>query len=320
VPEGSPDGRRALSAIARGAVIWGTIGLGVALLVCGVVLSAWALLLVRHALGPALMLGVLHGAWMYTLRGTPLMLDHPEPVGALSGVVVGSLGFLPVFVVATPMTYPWLAVAIFAAAALLGGACAGAVTARVVARPTGVTQPFRASRFLAPAAAWIVLAGGELVVWGPRAGDRLPARRLVDADVLDLSPGSATGVARSGVYQIATCGIDGAGGGGGGTAEVTQSDGRLRMRWMDQDFAGGVDSTGQFRAAARATSSGGQYVERWLLTGRFLNDSLFEAELRNQVDEAAHPSGRVMISRGYGRRNGQVWQTSPGPWKNPCRL
>jgi hypothetical protein len=297
-----------------GAIVWSVVGVGVATLVCGLALSVWALLIVPRAVGPAVVLGALHGVWVHAERNRGAWSRHPERAGALSGLVVGILGFLPVFSTRDPRPVPWAEVAVFAAAALLGGACAGAVVSNLMRRaPVGTVPSFSARRLLVPGLVWLGLASAELVVFGPRAAYHVPPTGLTDAAVVGLPAGTARGAARSGQYVITMHALD-LTGGSGGTASVAQQEGRLSMTWSSHVYEGGIDADGRFRMGARRQSPGSASVERTLVSGRFLSDTLFEIEVRSQATPVVTPvrsgatppaaaEGWIQVWHGYGHRD-----------------
>ncbi len=222
----------------------------------------------------AAVLGCVQGLWVY-LAGRPTKSQESDLrwFGAVSGGVLGLLGFPPVFSRINGIVADRLLVAVSIFAAVCGGIAAGAILIKVVAVPLrgGGSIPGRA----VVVAFFFVLPIGALdyhLFWAQMV-DRLPVPDVTRQALTNLAAGNARGSAWSGCYQYLGQYSRGSGlvGKEGGLLRVAQTDGALKAN-DGSPLLGGVDDNGRFRFGGEIST--GQDTARVLWEGRFYKNSL----------------------------------------------
>jgi hypothetical protein len=126
--------------IATAAVVWVFAGVPVAAVVAALRVFVWVIVSLPEMAVTAAVLGAVHGLWLH-LVGRPLESRVRRVwFGAVSGGVLGLLGFPPVFS-RSNIVANQLMVVVFLLAALCGGIAAGLVSAMVVPIPLRDRRP-----------------------------------------------------------------------------------------------------------------------------------------------------------------------------------
>jgi hypothetical protein len=276
---------RALGNVARGAIIWCTVGVGIAALISSLVLFVWAIFVVTVAAPIAALLGSVQGLWLYLERLHWKNSRERVRFGWMSGAALGLLGFAPSYIhIEVLPSHGWLDIAIFLAAALFGGMAAGGVTALLTPTSDCPQAASRSARRVL-VGSLLILAGAliEYSVYWPALVRKLPILRLDESSVVNLPDGNARGSLWSGCFQYngETFWASGMVGSEGGAAFVQQKDGALQVSLGDSAgrLSGGVDEDGRFWAGAQAPVGHGETL-RTLLRGRFLDKDHIEYSLR----------------------------------------
>jgi hypothetical protein len=274
-----------VGSVLGGALIWCTVGIGVATLISALVIFVWAIYVFAVAWRAAALLGSIQGLWLFAERARWKNSREQVRFGLVSGAALGLLGFVPSYVQIEMLPpHRWWGVGVFAAAAFFGGMAAGGVTAVAIGsrpEPQGST---RAARRLVVGV--LLMLGGaalEYSLYWPSLIRKLPILRLDESSVVNLPPGNARGSQWSGCFQYLgeTFWASGGVGKEGGMLTVRQDGGALQitMAGSSSSLAGGVDADGRFwTGAQRPVPPDG--LLRTLLRGRFQGTDRFEYSLR----------------------------------------
>jgi hypothetical protein len=268
-----------------GAAIWCSVGLGVAALISALAIFVWAIYVFSVAWRSAAILGAIHGIWLYFEREHWSSVEQHVRFGMLTGALLGLLAFAPSYIQTGILpSRGWLDIAIYIAAAVLGGLTAGGVNARtfpVTSRPQITSRRGRRILF----ACLLFLGGGalEYSCYWPSLLRKLPIASLNESSVSNLPAGDAQGTGWSGCFQYLGeyFWSSGVVGGEGGVAYVQQKDGALdiSLGGSRPHLIGGAAADGRFWAGAQAPVSQGEVV-RTLLKGRFVDKDHLEYSLR----------------------------------------
>jgi hypothetical protein len=222
-----------LGSVARGALIWCTVGTGVAALISSLMIFVWAIFVIKVAAPIAALLGSVQGFWLYVERLHWSNSQERVRFGWMSGAALGLLGFALSYIeIEILPSHGWRDIAIFLAAALFGGMAAGGVTAKLTPAPnappvvSGGARRILVGILLIVAGAWI-----EYSLYWPALIRKLPIPRLDESSVVDLPAGNARGSLWSGCFQYngESFWASGMVGGEGGAAFVEQKGGALRV-------------------------------------------------------------------------------------------
>ena len=266
-----PSALVAFRSIGTAAALWLMVGVPVAAGIAAFCVSAWVIASFADMAVTAAALGAVQGLWFY-LAGRRSKREHDglRWLGLFSGGLLGALGFPPVFsrasIIAARPT-----VAVFLAAAIVGGIAAGLASARVLAVPLrGRTLTL----------GWRVVIGGLIALaaidyhfYWPATTERIALPEVSREEIMKLSAGNARGSAWAGCYQYQGRLPLGTGG-ERGQLKVEQTDGALKVQqWGEaHPFLGGVDRNGRFRFGAEIST--GQDTFRVLWQGKFHGISL----------------------------------------------
>lgn len=306
-------------AAVRGLAVWVVIGTVVALqVITGPHVIGGAIWLISRIVRPAAVIGVLHGLWVESARGRGPWRIHPVLMGGVTGSAAGLLGVLPACTInGVPMLDP-SALAVYIAASVVAGLCAGAALAYAanLANP-GENRPVGRWPLLAPFGACVLVGAVEITALGPSIVAHLRPPEITSADVRAIPPGSGRGTALSGAFRVDardsstmadwTC-----------FATVVQQDGALSIACEGRhSYKGAVEADGRFRAGGIVVSAGpaGRTVtELELLTGRFVSDSALEITVQAQVAPGLANQTVYWLWRGRGRRCARADMSScPAP-------
>jgi hypothetical protein len=263
--------------ILTAATIWVFLAVPVAAAISAIRLSLMFVFVLKEMSATAAILGATHGLWVVlaseSSRYAASSLPGPTQsgfrwFGAISGGVLGLLGFLPVYS-STSVNVDYPTIMLLVAAAICGGGVAGVVFCSIsLARlpsPPVIEQSLIVGSLLVLAIAAIEYA----VYWNPTV-DRLP---LLKVEVANLSAGDAKGTDWSDCYEYFGIFSDG-GGAEGGPLVVKQKDGRLEISGRGESPArGGISQEGRFRAGGETSNSGMTFRTLW--EGRFGSGFVF---------------------------------------------
>jgi hypothetical protein len=267
--------------IVTAAAIWVFLGVPVAAAITGVVLLFFVVLAVPVMAATAAVLGAAQGLclvvasrWSRSRACTRREADSAgiRWFGAISGGVLGLLGFLPVYshtsiVVKTPAVYVFL-VAGISAGAVAGTVCCWKLPVKLLSPPTP-RRTFAVGSLVVLALAAI----GYGTYWDATV-DRLPVPEVSKNSISQLSAGNAKGSVWSGCYDYRGTMSQGSGMTGfeGGLLIVKQNDGLLAISSSrETNWHGGVNESGRFRAGVETNY--GQDTLRTLWEGRFASNS-----------------------------------------------
>jgi len=275
----------ALKSLAGGAIIWCTVGAGVAALISSLVIFVWAIYVVTVAAPIAALLGCVQGLWLYLERLHWKNSGERMRFGWTSGAALGLLGFAPSYIhIEILPSHGCRDIAVFLVAALFGGMAAGGVTAKLTPTPDGPQGASgRARRVLVGCLLILIGASVEYSLYWPALIRKLPIPRLDESSVINLPAGSARGSLWSGCFQYngEFFWASGVAGKEGGAPFVQQKDGVLRVSLggSGRELSGGVDEDGRFWAGAQAPVGQGETL-RTLVKGRFLDKDHLQYSLR----------------------------------------
>jgi hypothetical protein len=231
------------------------------------------------------LLGALHGPWLYFERDRWRSAGQLHRFGLLSGAVFGLLGFPPAFARTSLIVSPFQ-VGVFLAAALLGGAAAGLANARFYlpqVRPQ-VPSGWR-RRLVAGCLIVLPLAAFEYLHYGSGVLRRWPIPALAENSVLRLPVGDARGSDWAGCYDYSAEFFEASGivGTTGGRLRLVQQEGRLQLEEAaSHPLHGGIDQDGRFWAGGQRAAPDGP-VLRTLIQGKFVRQGEFTISLRSTV-------------------------------------
>jgi len=235
-----------------GAIIWATAGIATAAVVSMLALFTWAILLFVYAMPAAIALGAIHGVWMG--RWPSVAGTRAERSGWMTGAAMGALGFMPTYSLTNGFNSYWF-VAVFLAAALIGGAVAGGVTGAILRPSLGEARQSRRSRLAAMAL--VAAAALQVAILGPPVGRRLPVRPVTE-DEVRIPPGTARGEATLCFHYEGHADPISAVGVTGGRADFAARDGALVVvLGLDAPYTGGLDQDGSFRVGRETTAPDG---------------------------------------------------------------
>lgn len=303
---GSPQLLNALGMLALGALIWCTLGSGVAALISSLVLFVYAVFVVTAAARIAALLGAVQGLWIFLERHSWKTSRQRVRFGCVSGAAFGLLGFAPAYI-HTEILPPhgWWGIAVFLIAALLGGMAAGAVTAMLVATPdTPQATSGHIRRILV--GSLLVLAGASIehALFWPALNQKLPITALDESSVVNLPAGNARGSLWSGCFQYngQMFWASGVVGKEGGEAFVQQNDGGLIISFAGSSdkLTGGVNEDGEFWAGAQSSIGQGETL-RTLIRGRLADKDHLEYSLRRTYRRGTKFQNSTRVD-GYGAR------------------
>ena len=268
--------RDLFKSIATAVVVWTFVGVPVAAAIAACRVFMWVITSVPAMAATGATLGAVHGLWLY-LVGKRSESEHGDLrwFGAVSGSILGLLGFPPVFSRINGMVVDRLSATVFLLAAVGGGIAAGFGSARRV-----VPVQLRGRRSMAGLVfgCFIVLPFAAVdyhFYWLPTV-DRLPVPRVSHQAVTNAPAGDARGSTLTGCYQYLGELSRGSGvlGKEGGLLKVAQSDGHLKVSDGSAGaLLGGVNANGRFRFGAERTVPDG-VVLRVLWEGRFNSSSM----------------------------------------------
>lgn len=261
-----------------GAVVgmWMIIGVPVAAAIAALRVFVWVIFGVPEMVVTAISLGMAHGLWL-CLAGRPSDPNSRDFQwsGAVTGGILGLLGFPPVFSRIDAIIADRLMVAVFLLAAMGGGIASGFAAVKIVAMRL---RPYRSARNRT------IIIGCLLVIplavvdyhffWYPMV-DRLPVPPVSRETAMNISTGDARGSTWSGCYQYLGQFSLGSGltGKEGGLLRVAQSGGSLTVSdGSAGPLVGGVNSSGRFRFGVERTT--GQDALRMLWEGQFNDNSV----------------------------------------------
>lgn len=261
--------------VATGAVVWATVGVGVAAIIVACRVLTWVIFAIPDMAVTAVVLGAAQGLWLY-LAGRPAeSMDHDfRWFGSVTGGVLGLLGLPPVLSRMDGVVVDGPLVAFSLLAAVCGGIAAGFVLTKVVAVPLRGPRPTWGRATVIGCLLVLPLAALDYHFWWRPMLDRLPVFQSLQG-VTNLPAGNARGSAWAGCYEYRDNILydsNGSVGTGGGLLKVTQANGALEV--VDPDghrFHGGVDSDGRFRFGGE--SDRGEYTRRQLWEGKFHGNS-----------------------------------------------
>jgi len=243
-------------AIGTGAVVWVVVGVPVAAIIAAFRVIVWVIYGLPEMSGTAAVLGAVHGLWLYLAgRSDELKDSQVRWFGAVTGGVLGLLGFLPVFSRINGIIADRLMVAVFLSAAVCGGIAAGFVLTKILAVPVRSPRSTVGRAIFVGCLLVLPLAALDFhFYWAPTV-DRLPVPQVSREDVTNLAAGNARGSAWSGCYQYLGQFSWGSGvhGREGGLLQVAQTDGALKAN-DGSPLLGGVDGDGRFHFGADMTT------------------------------------------------------------------
>jgi hypothetical protein len=259
------------------ATTWVFLAVPVAAAISAIGLSLMFMFVLKEMAATAVVLGATHGLWVLLAGGSSRFAASGLPgpkkfgfrwFGAISGGVLGLLGFLPVYsCTSVNMDYP--SIILLVAAGICGGVVAGLVFCSIsfarLSNPPAIAQSLIVGSLLVLAIAAIEYA----VYWNPLV-DRLP---LLKVSVANLSAGDAKGADWSGCYQYFGI-LSDRSGAEGGQLVVKQKDGLLEISERGESPArGGISQEGRFRAGAETSENGITFRTLW--EGRFGSGLVF---------------------------------------------
>lgn len=279
---------------------WVIVAVPIAAAVSAIRFSLLFLFVLRQMAWSAAVLGGIQGVWvmladgLYRSGGSEL--SGPKSVdvrwfAAVSGGVLGLLGFLPVYSHTTIVVGMSTLISLVVSA-VGGGIAAGVVSGVVLFRgrlnPMAVAQSVIVGGLLV-----LALTAIEYAVYWNGFVERLPLPR---AAVANLPAGDAKGTDWSGCYKYFA--IDSGGGGAeGGPLVVKQEDGLLEVS-VDHNspLRGGIEQDGNFRV--------GSETKRYQTTVRSLWEGRFGSGLVFTARTTALHDGRVNTTaiQGVGKR------------------
>jgi hypothetical protein len=268
----SPDPFRR---IATAAAVWVIVGVPVAAVIAALRVFVFVVTSFPEMASTAAVLGAVQGLWLY-LAGRPSESESGglRWLGAVSGGVLGLLGFPPVFA-RSNVVADRLMVAVFLVAAICGGIAAGLASSKVVAVPLRGRRS-NLGRSLALGCLLVMpLAALDFYFYWPPAADRLPVPRVTRLAITNISAGDAQGSTWSGCYQYLGQLSRGSGvvGKEGGLLKVSQTGGALKvLNGGASPLLGGVDGNGNFRIGAETVT--GQDTIWVVWEGKFSGSSL----------------------------------------------
>ena len=286
--------RNFLTCAVTGALVWLTVGCGTAALIGTAAILFWAFGLVIYYGAPvAAALGAAQGVWIAAhLRSN---IPSSPRFWMWIGAMLGFLGFPLSFAMAEGTTR-WWRVAVFIAAAVLGGAAAGRATAAVILRAHEVVGGNHWRRLARAGVLVAAVAGLEWWLLWPRLDPRFPTSPVTESDV-NILAGDARGSLWAGCfsYEGKTFGPSSGLGVSGGSAHFYQEDGKLRLvHGLDTEYFGSISRNGRFSGGRRTVSPDGLLL-RERIDGGFLSDSQYQYSIRSTVLQ----NGRIRNTARY---------------------
>lgn len=257
-------------------VLWVLVGVPVAAAICALQLLAYVLIAVPRMAEVAAVLGIAHGLWLHLSRGCHRGLKAGDLwFGAISGGILGLLGFLPVFSQTELVIERNVLIAIFIAAAVVAGIAAGITSAAVVVAPVKNFGPTLRLKIGIGCLLVLPLALIEYDLYWAETVDNLPIQEVSRKTLAGLSSGDARGTSWSGCYRYWGHTSFNAGG-ESGLLKVMQTDGSLRVlafQFQERiELKGGADRDGRFRFGGESTT--GRNTIRYFWEGEFHKNSL----------------------------------------------
>lgn len=264
--------RTVLTAVA----LWVLLAVPVAGVVSMISLSALFLFALREMAITAAVLGAIHGLWLllcpppHTSSDSCQKPTDPRWVCALSGGVLGLMGFLPVYAQTTIfLGYP--AIANVFAAGMCGGAVAGIALGQSLSR-RGFSPPELRQTLIVGGLLTLALGAIEYATFWNSVVDRIPLLRI---SVANLRVGDATGKDWSGCYRFSEIYTNGSGAEGPGILVVKQDGGYLEISPDETlHLRGGIDRDDRFQVGEEIHE--GDLTVRVLWEGRFGSGILFK--------------------------------------------
>jgi hypothetical protein len=222
----------------------------------------------------AAVLGCVQGLWVYLAgRPTESQESNLRWFGAVSGGVLGLLGFPPVFSRINEIIADRLLVSVSIFAAVCGGIAAGSILIRVVAVPLRGRGSILGRAVVVACLLVLPVGAADYHFYWAQMVDRLPVPEVTREALTDLAAGNARGSVWSGCYQYLGQFSRGSGvvGKEGGLLRVAETDGALKAS-DGNAWLGGVDGDGRFRFGGEIST--GQDTVRVLWEGRFYKNSL----------------------------------------------
>jgi hypothetical protein len=248
-----------LKRIAAAAAVWVMVGVPVAAAIAAFRVFVYVLVSLPEMVCIAAVLGAAQGAWL-SLGAPPA--KHVRPIAAVSGGVLGVLGFPPL-VSRLNVIVDRPTVAVFFLAAVIGGIAAGLAASRIIAAPLRASL---ARTIFLGGVVFVALVVVDYRFYWPATIDRLPVPIVSHQAIANLSAGTASGSTWSGCYQYLGQTSRGSGviGKDGGLLTVAEADGALKV--FDggaQASMGGVDSNGRFRFGTERTTGDTTLRDLW---------------------------------------------------------
>lgn len=254
--------------------IWALIGVPVAALLS---LQGLVLLLTGRfgrGLVVGLVLGAVHGFWL-TVGGRVVEVEDSGSnwPGAVSGALLGLLGFPAVFSKMTGLAFDYQQLAWLAIAVVCGGMVAGVISLRVISA-YGPWDPPTRGRSAAVAGVLVLALGvADYCLYWSGFVEKLPAPAVSHKAVISIVAGNAHGSQWSGCYEYTAANYSTT---NSGRLLVQQTHGELQVSDSGEEPAlrGRVEADGRFRVASEREFHGGNgSATRVLLEGRFSGDS-----------------------------------------------
>jgi hypothetical protein len=264
-----------LNSAASFAVVWVVVGVPVTTLIAALAVFVWVITSLPEMAATAAVLGAVQGLWLH-LAGRPSEAEASglRWLAALSGGVLGLMGFPPVFA-RSSVVADRLMIAIFLVAAISGGIAAGFASASVAAMPVLGRRSNLIRTSVVSCLLLLPLAAIDYHYFWPPTVDRLPVPRVSREVLGSLAAGKARGSAWAGCYEYLGQLSRGSGviGKEGGLLKVMQTDGALQVQdGGAPPLLGGVEADGSFRIGVERLT--GRGAIRILWEGRFSGQSL----------------------------------------------
>src|SRR6185295_14642983 len=216
--------------ITTAAAVWAIVAVPVAAVIAAFRISIWVITSFPEMATTAALLGAVQGLWIY-VAGRPSESEYGALrwLGAVSGGVLGLLGFPPVFS-RSNIVADRLMVTVFLLAAICGGIAAGLASGRTVTVPVRGRRSTLGRYVVSGCLLVLPIAALDYYFYWPPTADRLPVPRVSHQIVTNLSPGNARGSTWAGCYQYLGQLSRGSGviGKEGGLLKVAQTDGALQ--------------------------------------------------------------------------------------------
>jgi len=261
-------------------LVWTVVGVPVACVISGFVLSVFVILEVPRMVACAAIFGLAQGSCL--LLASVL---HPDGgrsrgtkssglrwFGAAWGASLGLLGFPAIFC-KTDGSIGIPVLVLFITAGMIGGAVAGFTCYRILpetlSKPPGLFRGFVIAGLIASA-----VAVADYEFFWDATMERLPVPGISDRMMSNLTAGTAIGENRSGCYYYQ--GSESIGSGAqaseGGLVSVKQENGTLQIsNSYHATWRGGIDRNGDFRAGSREIQGSSEVRTLW--EGKFSDNS-----------------------------------------------